>query len=216
MTSSYPCDKDKSLWRHRREIPPQKGAKFNLYCTTNNVAQKETLAYIFSTVCGSVVDHYHIGVEIHQITQTHKKVNKIHLKKDACIYIKETHQPKWLHFYSDSDSLIWSKKEIFDLPYPKHWHNLDHILTRRTTHSPHSSDYDTDRSLMRDDKYLLKGVMKFWRHKQFISVSLSVQTISFWLNHSANNYVLATQWPPLTIYGWLRLFFHTSVVRSYN
>ena len=139
MKSSYPCNKDISLWRHRRAFPPQvndihpqKVAKFNLYCTTNNVAPEKTLAYIFSTVCGSVVDHYHIGVEIHQITQTHKKVNKIHLKKDACIYIKETHQPLWLRFYSDSDSLIWSKKEIFDLPYQKHWHKLDHILTRRT------------------------------------------------------------------------------------
>ena len=157
MTSSYRCDKDKSLWRHRREmppqvndIPPQKGAKFNLYCTTNNVAQKETLAYIFSTVFGSVVDHYHIGVEIHQITQTHKKVNKIHLKKDACIYIKETHQPLWLHFYSDSDSLI----EIFDLPYPEHWHKLDHIsvschwyIRGKLTQSTHSADCDTDHSL---------------------------------------------------------------------
>ena len=113
MTSSFPCDKDKSLWRHRREIlpqvdiPPQKVAKFNLYCTTNNVAQKETLASIFSTVCGRVVDHYHIGVEIHQITQTHKKVNKIHLKKKKR-HKEEPHRPLWLHFYSDSDSLIWS------------------------------------------------------------------------------------------------------------
>ena len=139
MTSSCTCDKDKSLWRHRREIlpqvdiPPQKGVKFNLYCTTNNVAQEEMLTYIFSTVCGSVADHYRIEVEIHQITQTHKKVTKIHLKKDACIYIKETHHPLWLHFCSDSDSLIWSEKGIFDLPYPKHWHKLDHILTRWTT-----------------------------------------------------------------------------------
>ena len=139
MTSSCTCDKDKSLWRHRREIlpqvdiPPQKRAKFNLYCTTNDVAQKETLAYIFSTVCDSVVDYYHIGVEIHQITQTHKKVNKIHLKKDACIYIKkDTSTTHWLHFYSHSDSLIWWKKGIFHLPYPKHWHKLDYILTRRT------------------------------------------------------------------------------------
>ena len=158
MTSSYPCDKDKSLWRHRREIPSQvndiprqKRAKFNLYCTTNDVAQKETLAYIFSTVCGSVFDHYHIRVEIHQITQTHKKVNKIHLKKKKR-HKEETHQPHWLHFYSDSDSLIWSKKGIFDLPYSKHWHKLDHILTRRTikdklTHSTHSADCDTDHSL---------------------------------------------------------------------
>ena len=34
------------------------------------------------TVCGSVVDHYHITVEIHQITQAHKKVNKIQLKPE--------------------------------------------------------------------------------------------------------------------------------------
>ena len=34
------------------------------------------------TVCGSVVDHYQITVEIHQITQAHKKVNKIQLKPE--------------------------------------------------------------------------------------------------------------------------------------
>ena len=98
--SSYSCDNGKAYDVIDVRFLRKKGAKFNLYYTTNNVVQKETLGYIFSTVCGSVVDHYHIGVEIHQITQTHKKVNKIHLKKDACIYIyiKETHQPLWLHF----------------------------------------------------------------------------------------------------------------------
>ena len=67
-------------------------------------------------------------VEIHQVTQTHKKVNKIHLKKDEYIYIKETHQPLWPHFYSDYPL----KKGIIDLPYSKHWYKLDNILTRRT------------------------------------------------------------------------------------
>ena len=48
-------------------------------------------------VCVCVVDHYHIRVEIHQMAQTHKKVNKIHsveirsLTTDACIHMKRTH-----------------------------------------------------------------------------------------------------------------------------
>ena len=69
-----------------------------------------------------------------------------------------THQPLWLHFYSD-DSIIWSKKWIFDFPIPKYWHKLDYILTRRTVpspiplikdklpHNPHRADCDTDHSL---------------------------------------------------------------------
>ena len=120
--------------------------------------KKRGWGIFFSTLCGSVVDHYHIGVEIHQITQIHKKVNKIHLKKDACICIKKTHQPLWLHIYSDSDSLIWWKREYSiyltqnigissitswqgELSY--HWYIKDKL-----THSPHSPDYDTDHSLM--------------------------------------------------------------------
>ena len=38
------------------------------------------------TVCGSVVDHYQIIVEIHQITQAHKKVNKIQLKPERSMH----------------------------------------------------------------------------------------------------------------------------------
>ena len=54
-------------------------------------------------VCVCVVDHYHIRVEIHQMAQTHKKVNKIHsveirsLTTDACIHIKRTHPPRQTH-----------------------------------------------------------------------------------------------------------------------
>jgi len=50
-------------------------------------------------VCVCVVDHYHVRVEIHQMAQTHKKVNKIHsveirsLTTDACIHMKRTHHP---------------------------------------------------------------------------------------------------------------------------
>ena len=49
--------------------------------------------------CVCVGDHYHIRVEIHQMAQTHKKVNKIHsveirsLTTDACIHMKKTHHP---------------------------------------------------------------------------------------------------------------------------
>ena len=109
-----------------------------------------------------------------------------------CISGWYTHQPLWLHFYSD-DSIIWSKKGIFDFPIPKYWHKLDYILTRRTVHScpsliplikdklphnPHSADCDTDHSLMysnvklqiRDGPLLfLEEVMKF----------LGIQTICF-------------------------------------
>ena len=50
-------------------------------------------------VCVCVVDHYHIRVEIHQMAQTHKKINKIHsveirsLTTDVCIHMKRTHHP---------------------------------------------------------------------------------------------------------------------------
>ena len=50
-------------------------------------------------VCVCVVDHYHMRVEIHQMAQTHKKMNKIHsveirsLTTDACILMKRTHHP---------------------------------------------------------------------------------------------------------------------------
>ena len=50
-------------------------------------------------VCVCVVDHYHIRVEIHQMAQTHKKINKIHsveirsLTTDAWIHMKRTHHP---------------------------------------------------------------------------------------------------------------------------
>ena len=50
-------------------------------------------------VCVCVVDHYHIRVEIHQVAQTHKKVNKKHsveirsLTTDACTDMKRTHHP---------------------------------------------------------------------------------------------------------------------------
>ena len=49
--------------------------------------------------CVCVVDHYHIKVEIHQVAQTHKKINKIHsveirnLTTDTCIDMKRTHHP---------------------------------------------------------------------------------------------------------------------------
>ena len=44
-------------------------------------------------------DHYHIRVEIHQMAQTHKKINKIRsveiwsLTTDVCIHMKRTHHP---------------------------------------------------------------------------------------------------------------------------
>ena len=50
-------------------------------------------------VCVCVVDHYHTRVEIHQMAQTHKKINKIHtveirsLMPDACIHMKRTQHP---------------------------------------------------------------------------------------------------------------------------
>ena len=49
--------------------------------------------------CVCVVDHYHIRVEIQQMAQTHRKINKIHsveiqsLTTDACIHMKRTHHP---------------------------------------------------------------------------------------------------------------------------
>ena len=119
-------------------------------------------------VCACAVDHYYIRVEIHQMAQTHKKVNKIHsveirsLTTNTCIHMKRTHHPPLthhlifgLHFHSD-DSIIWSHKRIFDSPYPKHWHHLDYILTRRAilscvklSRSLHdSSEGDTDHSLV--------------------------------------------------------------------
>ena len=55
------------------------------------------------TACVCVVDHYHIRVEIHQMAQTHKEVNKIHsveirrLTTDACIHMKRTHHPPLTH-----------------------------------------------------------------------------------------------------------------------
>ena len=54
-------------------------------------------------VCVCVVDHHHIRVEIHQMAQTHKEVNKIHpveirrLTTDACIHMKRTHHPPLTH-----------------------------------------------------------------------------------------------------------------------
>ena len=54
-------------------------------------------------VCVCVVDHYHIRVEIHQMAQTHKKVNKIHsveiqsLTTDACIHMNRTHHLPLTH-----------------------------------------------------------------------------------------------------------------------
>ena len=50
-------------------------------------------------VCVCVIDHYHIRVEIHQMAQTHRKINKIHsveirsLTTDVCIHMKRTHHP---------------------------------------------------------------------------------------------------------------------------
>ena len=50
-----------------------------------------------------VVDHHHIRVEIHQMAQTHKEVNRIHsvkirrLTTDACIIMKRTHHPLLIH-----------------------------------------------------------------------------------------------------------------------
>ena len=62
------------------------------------------MSYFFKNVqqlmvCVCVIDHYHIRVEIHQMAQTHKKINKIHsveirsLTTDACIHMKRTHHP---------------------------------------------------------------------------------------------------------------------------
>ena len=54
---------------------------------------------IMVCVCVGVGDHYHIRVEIHQMAQTHKKINKIHsveirsLTTDVCIHMKRTHHP---------------------------------------------------------------------------------------------------------------------------
>ena len=54
-------------------------------------------------VCVFVVDHYHIRVEIHQMAQSHKKVNKIHsveirrLRTDPCIHMKRTYHPPLTH-----------------------------------------------------------------------------------------------------------------------
>ena len=51
------------------------------------------------TACVCVVDHYHTRVEIQQMAQTHKKINKIHsveiqsLTTDAFIHMKRTHHP---------------------------------------------------------------------------------------------------------------------------
>ena len=51
------------------------------------------------TACVCVVDHYHTRVEIQQMVQTHKKINKIHsveiqsLTTDAFIHMKRTHHP---------------------------------------------------------------------------------------------------------------------------
>ena len=53
----------------------------------------------FNNACVCVVDHYHTRVEIQQMAQTHKKINKIHsveiqsLTTDACIHMKRTHHP---------------------------------------------------------------------------------------------------------------------------
>ena len=66
-------------------------------------------------VCVCVVDHYHIRVEIHQMAQTHKKVNKIHsveirtLTTDTCIHMKRTHHPPLTHHLTSwaSFSLRW-------------------------------------------------------------------------------------------------------------
>ena len=47
----------------------------------------------------NIIDHYHIRVEIHQMAQTHRKINKIHsveirsLTTDVCIHMKRTHHP---------------------------------------------------------------------------------------------------------------------------
>ena len=62
------------------------------------------MSYFFKNVqqlmvCVCVIDHYHIRVEIHQMAQTHRKINKIHsveirsLTTDACIHMKRTHHP---------------------------------------------------------------------------------------------------------------------------
>ena len=54
-------------------------------------------------VCVCVVDHYHMRVEIPQMAQTHKKMNKIHsveirsLTTDACILMKRTYHPPPTH-----------------------------------------------------------------------------------------------------------------------
>ena len=72
-------------------------------------------------VCVCVVDRYHITVEIHQMVQTHKKINNIHsvevrrLSSNAFIHMKRAHHPplthhllllnSWASFYLD-DSII--------------------------------------------------------------------------------------------------------------
>ena len=66
-------------------------------------------------VCVCVVDHYHIRVEIHQMAQTHRKINKIHsveirsLTTDVCIHMKRIHhRPLTSHLTSwASFSLGW-------------------------------------------------------------------------------------------------------------
>ena len=84
-----PCNTHPNTQSHKaKKIHTLRPLTYELFCQKSSIM-----------VCVCVVDHYHIRVEIHQMAQTHKKINKIRsveiwsLTTDVCIHMKRTHHP---------------------------------------------------------------------------------------------------------------------------